>query len=66
MMVAMDPIEVVSLGWTIDGELSPADQLVVLQSLLQVSVPEVQYELVRVIESLPLSQVEITQQVIAV
>ncbi|HJN35566.1 MAG: hypothetical protein AB8E87_06850 [Prochlorococcus sp.] len=61
----MEPNDVFSLGWTLDGELSPGDQLVVLESLLQDSIPEVQYELIRLIEALPVSQLELTSQVTA-
>ena len=46
-----------------DGELIPCDRLVLLNTLIKDSVPEVQLELIRVVEELALAERRVTAQV---
>jgi len=52
-----------ALDWTADGELSASDRLDLLRTLVDCSLPEVQYELVCVVEALSLMQVDVSAQV---
>ncbi|EAQ68866.1 hypothetical protein SynRS9909_01001 [Synechococcus sp. RS9909] len=53
-----------ALHWTAEGELSPSDRLDLLRSLVvHCSVPEVQYELVRTVELLSVTQLDVSRQV---
>jgi hypothetical protein len=52
-----------ALQWTAEGELSPSDRLDLLRSLVHCSVPEVQYELVRAVELLSVTQLDVSSQV---
>ena len=52
-----------ALRWTSDGELDPADKLVLLNSLIPQSTPNQQIELIQVVERLALVQPDITLQV---
>ena len=52
-----------ALNWTADGELDPADRLVLLNSLIGQATPSEQIELIQVVEQLALLQPETTVQV---
>ena len=52
-----------ALNWTADGELDPADRLVLLNSLIGEATPSEQIELIQVVEQLALLQPETTVQV---
>lgn len=52
-----------ALDWTADGELSTSDRLDLLRTLVDCSLPEVQYELVCVVEALSMRQLEVSEQV---
>ena len=45
-----------SLAWTADGELVSADRLVLLNTLMPQSMPEVQLELIKAMERLAVEQ----------
>ena len=52
-----------ALCWTADGELDPSDKLVLLNSLIPLSTPSEQIELIQLVEQLALLQPEPTLQV---
>ena len=52
-----------ALAWTADGELDPADKLVLLNNLIRQGTPSEQIELIQVVEKLALLQPEATVQV---
>ena len=52
-----------ALNWTADGELDPADKLVLLNNLILQATPSEQIELIQVVEKLALLQPEATVQV---
>ena len=59
----MTSFSIQALHWTMDGELIPCDRLVLLNTLIQDSVPDVQLELIRVVEELALAERRVTPQV---
>ena len=52
-----------ALAWTADGELDPADKLLLLNNLIRQGTPSEQIELIQVVEKLALLQPEATVQV---
>ena len=56
-------IRIQALKWDADGELAPADRLQLLKNLIQQSLPEVQLELIAVLERSTTNQEQITAQV---
>ena len=52
-----------ALAWTADGELDPADNLLLLNNLIRQGTPSEQIELIQVVEKLVLLQPEATVQV---
>ena len=52
----MTDLNLQSLAWSADGELVSADRLVLLNTLLAQSIPEVQLELIRSMERLTVEQ----------
>ena len=52
-----------ALAWTVDGELDPADKLLLLNNLIRQGTPSEQIELIQVVEKLALLQPEATVQV---
>ena len=52
-----------ALKWDADGELAPADRLQLLRCLVQQSLPDVQLELIAVLERNPTIQEQITPQI---
>ena len=52
-----------ALAWTADGELDPADKLLLLNNLIRPGTPSEQIELIQVVEKLALLQPEDTVQV---
>ena len=59
----MATIKLQSLKWDADGELAPADRLQLLRCLIQQSLPDVQLELIAVLERNPTIQEQITTQI---
>ncbi|MCP4973177.1 MAG: hypothetical protein GY914_05805 [Prochlorococcus sp.] len=59
----MESVHLRALGWNGDGELIPCDRLDLLKTLVQESLPDVQFELIEIIETMPVEQVEATSQV---
>ena len=55
--------QVQALKWDNDGELAPADRLQLLSSLIHQSLPEVQLELIAVLERSPMLQIQRSDQV---
>ena len=58
----MTPFSIQALHWTKDGELIP-DRLVLLNTLVKDSLPDVQLELIRVVEELAVAERRVTPQV---
>ena len=52
-----------ALSWTADGELDPADKLVLLNNLIRKATPSEQIELIQMVEKLALLTTEATVQV---
>ena len=52
-----------ALAWTADGELDPADKLLLLNNLIRQGTPSEQIELIQMVEKLALLQPEATVQV---
>ena len=52
-----------ALAWTADGELDPADKLLLLNNLIRQGTPSEQIELIQLVEKLALLQPEATVQV---
>ena len=52
-----------ALAWTADGELDPADKLLLLNNLIRQGTPSEQIELIQVVAKLALLQPEATVQV---
>ena len=63
-MVVLNSSRVCSLSWAEDGNLCPSDYLDLLAGIMAESVPEVQYELILLIESLSIGEVDGTPQLI--
>lgn len=61
--LSMESVHLSALGWNGDGELIPCDRLDLLKTLVQESLPDVQFELIEIIETMPVEQVEATSQV---
>ena len=61
--MTFDGLRFQALSWTTDGELDPADKLVLLNNLIRQSTPSEQIELIQVVEKLALLQPEATVQV---
>lgn len=59
----MGSLHLRALHWSDDGELVAADRLILLNSLLPQSLPDVQLELIHTIECLAIHQLEGTPQV---
>ena len=59
----MTPFSIQALHWTKDGELIPCDRLVLLNTLVKDSLPDVQLELIGVVEELALAERRVTPQV---
>ena len=59
----MSSFSLQALHWTTDGELIPCDRLVLLNTLIRESLPDVQLELIRVVEELALAERRVTPQV---
>ena len=52
-----------ALSWTADGELDPADKLVLLNNLIRQATPSEQMELIQKVEKLALLTTDATVQV---
>ena len=52
-----------ALSWTADGELDPADKLLLLNNLIRKATPSEQIELIQMVEKLALLTTEATAQV---
>ena len=52
-----------TLSWTADGELDPADKLLLLNNLIRQGTPSEQIELIQMVKKLALLQPEATVQV---
>ena len=52
-----------ALSWTADGELDPADKLVLLNNLIRKATPSEQIELIQMVEKLALLTTDATVQV---
>ena len=61
--MTFDGLRFQALSWTADGELDPADKLVLLNNLIRQATPSEQIELIQVVEKLALLQPEVTVQV---
>ena len=59
----MGEVPIRALQWTAEGELSSSDRFDLLRSLVDCSLPEVQYELVVAMERLSLPQLDVSTQV---
>ena len=59
----MTGLNLQTLAWSADGELVPADRLVLLNTLMAQSMPEVQIELIKAMERLAVEQRLSTPQV---
>ena len=59
----MTSFSIQALHWTTDGELIPCDRLVLLNTLIRDSLPDVQLELIRVVEELAVAERRVTPQV---
>ena len=58
--MAFDSLCFQALAWTADGELDPADKLVLLNNLIRQSTPSEQIELIQAVEKLALLQPDVT------
>ena len=52
-----------ALSWSADGELDPADKLVLLNNLIRKATPSEQIELIQMVEKLALLTTDATVQV---
>ena len=59
----MTELHLRSLQWAEDGELVGADRVSLLTILMAQSIPEVQIELIRCLECLPIEQRDSTPQI---
>ena len=56
----MESLNLSTMHWAEDGELIASDRLVVLKSLVPLSIPEVQIELIKTVECLSIQQLDVT------
>ena len=61
--MGMDGLHMRSLQWTEDGELAAGDRLTLLTSLIASNLPEVQLELIALMERTPVNQEMLTSDV---
>ena len=59
----MDGLHLRSLQWTEDGELAKSDRCTLLTSLIASNLPEVQLELIALMERTPVDQEMLTPDV---
>ena len=59
----MDGLHLRSLHWTEDGELAESDRCTLLTSLIPSNLPEVQLELIALMERTPVDQEMLTPDV---
>ena len=59
----MDRLHLRSLQWTEDGELAAGDRCTLLTSLIASNLPEVQLELIALMERTPVDQEMLTNDV---
>lgn len=59
----MDGLHLRSLQWTEDGELAEGDRCTLLTSLIASNLPEVQLELIALMERTPVDQEMLTRDV---
>ena len=56
----MESLNLSTLHWADDGELIASDRLILLNSLVPQSIPEVQIELIQAVECLSVQQLNVT------
>ena len=56
----MESLNLSTLHWADDGELIASDRLILLNSLVPQSMPEVQIELIQAVECLSVQQLNVT------
>ena len=56
----MESLNQSTLHWADDGELIASDRLILLNSLVPESIPEVQIELIQAVECLSVQQLNVT------
>ena len=61
--MTFDGLRFQALSWTADGELDPADKLVLLNNLIRQATPSEQIELIQMVEKLALLTTDATVQV---
>ena len=56
----MESLNLSTLHWADDGELIASDRLILLNSLVPQSIPEVQIELIQAVECISVQQLNVT------
>ncbi len=56
----MESLNLSTLHWAEDGELIAGDRLILLNSLVPQSIPDVQIELIKAVECLSVQQLDVT------